>query len=231
MKKNNTATRQVATSLFAIGSLGLLAYLCVLMFRIVLSYVPWTDTTGFLVLKQDWVTLPWWKLAFQVHVFASGFVLLAGFTQFFKRLRHKASLMGSLHICFGRLYVLVVLLLAAPSGLVLAVTAAGGWIVKLSFLLLTMLWVVFTWVAWRKARLKQWQAHAKFMIRSYALALSALSLRVWKLALYDLSVYWQWLTPLRIYQIESVLAWTLNLLVAEFIIWYIFKRIKAVSAF
>lgn len=196
------------------------------MFRIVLSYVPWTDTTGFLVLKQDWVGKPWWKLAFQVHVFASGFVLLAGFTQFFQRLRHRHRAFGSWHRWFGRCYVAVVLLLAAPSGVVLAVTAAGGWIVKLSFLVLSCLWVVFTWIAWQKAQKKQWQAHAQFMIRSYALALSALSLRVWKLALYDLAEYWHWLNPLNIYQIESVLAWTLNLAVAEAIIWYGFKRKK-----
>lgn len=206
--------RYYVLKLFHILSLLLLGYLCYLMFAIVVSYVPWQDTTGFLVLKQDWVIYPWWRLAFQVHVFASGLVLLAGFTQFFKVFRKNG-----LHRWVGRVYVAVVLGLAAPSGAVLAVTAAGGIVVKLSFCVLTVLWVWFTWVAWRHARTKQWQPHARFMVRSYALALSALSLRLWKLALYDLSAYVTWLNPLNIYQIESVLAWTLNLLVAEVIIW------------
>ena len=57
------------------------------------------------------------------------------------------------------------------------------------------------------------------MIRSFALALSALSLRTWKLLLYELQLYWDWLTPLHIYQLEAWLGWTINLLIAELMIY------------
>ncbi|MDU6056005.1 MAG: DUF2306 domain-containing protein, partial [Acinetobacter junii] len=68
--------------------------------------------------------------------------------------------------------------------------------------------------------------HRDWMIRSFALALSALSLRTWKLVLYELQPYIDWLTPINIYQLEAWLGWTINLLIAEIIIYYInHKRI------
>lgn len=58
------------------------------------------------------------------------------------------------------------------------------------------------------------------MIRSFALSLSALSLRSWKILLYELQPYFDFLTPVHIYQLEAWLGWSINLLIAE---WIIFK--------
>lgn len=64
------------------------------------------------------------------------------------------------------------------------------------------------------------------MIRSFALALSALSLRTWKLTLYQIQPYWDWLTPIHIYQLEAWLGWTINVLIAEMVIYWLTFRKK-----
>jgi hypothetical protein len=52
--------------------------------------------------------------------------------------------LSSLHKTFGKLYVILILLLSAPSGMVMALYANGGALTKLSFLILTPLWWYFT---------------------------------------------------------------------------------------
>lgn len=202
-------------------ALLLLAWLTLLMLQISLSYWPWQDDTGFLILKQDVVHVPLWRLAFQLHVATSCLVLLAGFTQFWPWLRRTSP---HWHRRFGYLYVVGVLGLAAPTGLVLALYASGGWTTQLCFVLLGVAWVGCTVLALRRAQQRQWQAHQAWMIRSYALTLAALSLRTWKLGLYEIAPYWDWLTPRHIYQLEAWLGWLVNLLIAEWLIYRLVKR-------
>ncbi len=201
--------------------LAVFSYLCWLMLRICLSYFPWSSTQGFLRLKQDVVNFQPWQWAFKIHVATSGLVLLAGFSQFFSVLHSKYPLW---HRRFGWLYIISVLAVAAPSGFVLALYAAGGLITKLCFVMLTVLWIISTALALRYAINKRWLLHRDWMIRSFALSLSALSLRTWKMALYQLVPYAEWLTPKLIYQLEAWLGWVVNLLIAELIIWYLYQR-------
>lgn len=193
----------------------LLLWLSGLMLEICLSYWPWQADTGFLILKQDVVELTHWRVAFQTHVATSMLVLLAGLTQFWPIFRQRYR---HWHRRLGYVYVGSVLGLAAPTGLVMAFYASGGWSVQLCFVLLSVLWVISTVQALRRALAKQWLQHEIWMIRSYALTLVALSLRTWKLGLYELAPYVDWLTPRHIYQLEAWLALVINLCVAEWII-------------
>lgn len=190
-------------------------YLCVLMVKICLDYFPWQPDTNFLALKQDVVSTQPWRFAFQVHVIVSSLVLIAGFTQFFSQIRQKFP---KTHRYSGWLYILSVFIFALPSGFIMAFSAAGGWQTQLCFIILSILWGVSTSIALDKIIKKDWLAHRDWMIRSFALALSALSLRTWKIILYQLQPYFDWLTPLHIYQLEAWLGWSINLLIAEIII-------------
>ncbi len=198
--------------LFSILSLALLCYFCYLMFEIMFNYVPFHTKAGFLIVKQKWVQYDWWLFAFKIHVFSSIFVLFAGFSQFFKWF--QSATYRQWHRYLGYVYVVAVLGFAMPSGFVLAVTALGGWIVQTSFIVLCALWSYTTIMAVITARQKQFERHRVFMVYSYALSLSAVTLRFLKLGLYDLAPYFSWLTPMTIYRVESVLAWVLNLLLA-----------------
>lgn len=196
--------------------LSIYIYLCWLMLRICLSYFPWSPTRGFLALKQDVVKFSPWQWAFKIHVASSSLILLAGFSQFWTgfRLRYPKW-----HRRLGWLYVLAVLVLAAPSGLIMAFYAAGGWLTQLCFVLLSVVWIIATILAVYYAVSRRWQLHRHWMIRSFALSLSALSLRSWKLLLYQLAPYVSGLSPQLIYQLEAWLGWLVNLLIAEFIIY------------
>jgi uncharacterized membrane protein len=198
-------------------------YLCGLMIQICVDYFPWSDSSNFLVLKQDLVHTQPWRLAFQIHVITSSLVLLAGFTQFSQAIRRNTP---RLHRFAGWLYIIATLGLALPSGFILALSANGGISTQICFVVLGILWGISTVLALYAAFRKQWIQHRNWMIRSFALALSALSLRTWKLALYELQPYWDWLTPLHIYQLEAWLGWTINLLIAELIIYRLMSKKK-----
>lgn len=197
-------------------SLIVLSYLTFLMINICLQYFPWASDTNFLVLKQDVVANNLWLTAFQIHVISSSFALFAGFTQFFQFFRKNKW--KKIHHYAGYLYFFTIICFSLPSGFILALYALGGTITQMAFIILSLLWGVSTLLALYFALKKQWILHRDWMIRSYALTLSALSLRTWKIILYEFSPYWDWLTPLHIYQLESWLGWTVNLLIAEIII-------------
>lgn len=201
----------------------LLTYGCWLMLKIVVPYASLERDTDFLLLKQRWAVKDWWIVAFRIHVFASGIVLLAGFSQFWGQFR--SSKYRKWHRCLGYVYVLTILLVALPSGLVLAVTALGGWIVQASFLILCALWGYTTLMAVAYARRRQMLRHQHMMVYSYALSMSAVTLRTLKLILYAVAPYFPWLTPMTIYRTESVLAWIINLGMAW--LWLRFSQKKA----
>lgn len=97
--------------------------------------------------------------------------------------------------------------------------ANGGLSSRVAFVMLSVLWVTFTALAVYKAMKREFTAHRYFMIRSYALTLSAISLRAWKVVLAEFTD----IRPMDRYRIIAWLGWGLNLLIAEIII----QQIKA----
>ena len=189
------------------------------MLRIIFLYIPLQTDVGFLQLKQSYLHITEWKIAFFVHVYSSFFVLLAGFSQFSRYLLRRYP---KWHRLLGYLYVVDILLVTGPAGLLMSFYANGGLSSRTGFVILSVLWIVFTALAFYKALKKDFTSHRYFMVRSYALTLSALSLRAWKVILGDISD----MHPLDRYRIIAWLGWTLNLLVAELLIIY-WKRKKA----
>ena len=219
---NKTKTNLAYSSLSLI-SLVIYAYLCYLMVAICLQYFPWQTDQHFLLLKQDVVNTQPWQAAFKIHVISSSFVLIAGFTQFFRVFRTRYP---RIHRWSGWLYIITILGLSLPSGLILAFSVAGGLSTQISFVLLSSLWAITTLSALYFLLKKRWILHRDWMIRSFALSLSALSLRTWKIVLYELQPYFDWLTPIHIYQLESWLGWVVNLILAEIIIFGLHHRTR-----
>ncbi|MDP2385669.1 MAG: DUF2306 domain-containing protein [Bacteroidota bacterium] len=189
----------------------LLGYFCILMLEITLQYIPYNTDVAFLRIKQDYIHSLHYRISFFVHVYSSIFVLLAGFTQFSDRILKKAK---TLHKIAGRSYVFIVLLLSAPSGFVIGLYANGGLSSRISFGLLGVLWFTFTLIAFLKIRKGDVNGHISFMYRSYALALSAITLRAWKY----LIVFLLHPHPMDAYKIVAWLGWIPNLFIAELII-------------
>lgn len=203
-------------NIISILALGALAFFSFLMLRIMFIYIPIKNDVGFLQLKQSYIHITAWRLAFFVHVFSSILALLAGFTQFSTSILKKYK---KWHRALGYTYVINILLITGPAGLLMSFYANGGVGSRVGFVLLSVLWLFFTAMALYKAVKKQFTAHRIFMIRSFALTLSAITLRCWKVLLANFTD----MPPMDRYRLIVWLGWTLNLLIAE---WYIYKFIK-----
>lgn len=197
----------------------LLLYLffCYLMLQITLQYIPFDTDVAFLRIKQDEMALGYYKAAFFIHVYTSIITLLAAFTQFSSTIRIKHP---KVHKIGGWLYMITIIFFAGPSGLILGYYANGGWTAQLAFCILAVLWVYFTVMAFLKIRLKDIQAHKHFMYRSFALTLSAITLRIWKYILVALFHP----KPMDVYRWVAWLGWVINLLIIEFIIYKNLKK-------
>jgi len=188
--------------------------LCVatfLMLKGIVRYYPMRDDIGFLRFKQPYLYNPAWKAAFYIHVFSIIPALLAGFTQFS---RHILKEHKPLHRLMGRIYAYDILLINAPAAMVLAVNANGLLPGRAAFVTLDCLWFWFTFKAVLEARKGNIAAHRRYMIRSYALTLSAVMLRGWKLIILSF-VY---VDPLHLYMIDAWIGFVPNLLFAEWLI-------------
>lgn len=183
-----------------------------LMFQITLQYIPIDTDVAFLRIKQDYISKTHYKTAFFIHVFFSLFCLLAGFTQFSIKFLQSFP---KLHRILGYIYIISIILFAAPSGFIIGIYANGGISSQIAFCSLSTLWFYFTFKAFTKIRKRKIDDHRSFMIRSFSLTLSAITLRAWKFILVALFHP----RPMDVYVVVAWLGWVLNLAIAEIIIY------------
>ncbi|TAE80797.1 MAG: DUF2306 domain-containing protein [Bacteroidetes bacterium] len=196
-------------------SIGILILLGVYaMLRITIPYLSFETDIGFLLTKQAVLHIDIWYISFYTHITSSVIVLLLGCLQFVKLIRVK---LPHLHRNLGKFYIGFILGLSAPSGLIMGCYANGGIAAKLSFILTSLCWWIFTFKAYRAIRFNQVQSHINFMIRSYALTLSALTLRCYVMLL-PLVIQ---LHAKEMYTLVAWLSWVPNLLLAE---WFVKKQ-------
>ncbi|MEM9549445.1 MAG: DUF2306 domain-containing protein [Bacteroidota bacterium] len=180
-----------------------------LMARIIVPYLSWRWDVDFLITKQMIIHLDHYRFSFYAHIFSSGFVLFFGAFLFSPYVLRKCA---RLHRTLGKLYVGFILLLSAPSGLVMAFYANGGFWVQLSFIILAPLWWSSTYLGLSAIRRGDIRKHKKWMIRSYALTLSAISLRAYQTVLGQVEI----IEPEYQYLFISWASWIGNLLIVEF---------------
>ncbi len=163
---------------------------------------------SFKLQKPDFELQPWVYVLY-IHIFTAIFALIIGPFQLFIKPTHTRR---RWHRLFGYGYVFSIVV----SGIVsvyLSLFATGGWISSLGFMSLDVLWVGTTITATRKIMAKDIHAHKEWMLRSYALTFSAVTLRIF-------------LAPLAIllgdfeaaFRVVAWLCWIPNLLVMEAII-------------
>ena len=193
------------------------AYFSYLLLLITIQYVPLDFDVAFLRIKQDEIQHFHYKIAFFSHVYTSIFLIAFGWIQFSKYIRKKYN---KLHKQIGKFYIIIILLFFGPSGLIMSYYANGGLISQIAFVILSVLWMLFTYLSFYYAKKMDFKKHQKFAIRSFALTLSAISLRLFKFII----VFLFQPLPMDTYRIVSWLGWTFNLLLAEILIIYLFKN-------
>ena len=148
-----------------------------------------------------------WVLSFYTHILLGGLSLLVGWSQFSASFRKKRL---NIHRILGKIYVLSVLLSGLAS-LYIAFYATGGWVTKLGFGTLGVLWLYTTMAAFFAIKKGNLIDHQKWMIVSFALTWAAVTLRLW-LPLLSANLGFE-----KGYTILAWLCWVPNLLVG---IWF-----------
>jgi uncharacterized membrane protein len=144
-----------------------------------------------------------------VHAGLAATALILGPFQFFPRLRARWP---KWHRRAGTAYV-ICCLGGGAAGLVLALGSTAGPIASAGFGLLAVSWLIATGNAWRLAQAHDFRRHERWMIRSYALTLAAVTLRLY-LPISQIAH----LDFMPAYRAISFLCWVPNVLVAELIL-------------
>lgn len=201
-------TSQLIQTLFLFS----VAAFSLLMLTKVIPYLSFEPEIDFLTTKTDRVlSRNDFQVSFYTHIVSSWWVMGIGIFQFVPSFIKKYK---KLHQTLGKVYVFSILILAAPSGLGLALYANGGLPAKVGFSLQCVVWWLCTWVAWHEITRHQWQKHIEWMIRSYAVTLAAMSLRAESYGM----VYLFHTKPIETYLTVTWLSWVGNLLIAEVLI-------------
>jgi Predicted membrane protein (DUF2306) len=159
---------------------------------------------------------PVYKYSFYIHIFAGMFCIIAALTQFSSYILKKRKV---IHIWMGKTYVLVVLVLGAPTGLYMSFFAKGSFWERMLFLFMAMYWFYCTVKGLQTIKVKNVLAHKNWMIRSYSMAMTAVTFRIYHLLFYYLEF-----DHLHNYEISLWISVLGNMLVAEY---FIFRKSRS----
>ncbi|MCJ8291216.1 MAG: DUF2306 domain-containing protein [Flavobacteriales bacterium] len=185
-----------------------------LLILLSLPYIHFQPNVEFLGTKQLIYHIDLWRISFYIHVFSSPIVILSGLLQFNRRILNKRP---KIHRSLGYVYVITVLLISGPAALVMSFYANGGRIAQTSFVLLTFFWIFTTLMSFLRVKKGDYLSHTKWNIRSYALTLSAMTLRFYA-SMFD--IFEVRMGPKETYILLSYLSWIPNLIIAETMIYF-----------
>ena len=148
-----------------------------------------------------------------MHFGIGGVALLVGPFQFVPAVRAR---MPVLHRWLGRIYV-AACLLSGGAGFVLASNTSAGPIARTGFSLLAIFWILTTGMAFARARQRNFAEHKRWMIRSFALTLAAVTLRIYL----PVSAIFLKIEFVVAYPVIAFACWVPNVIVAE---WLVRKR-------
>jgi uncharacterized membrane protein len=153
-----------------------------------------------------------------VHAGFGSVALLLGPFQFLPGLRGKRP---RVHHFIGRLY-MVGVFTSGSAGLVLALGSEAGPIATLGFGSMAIVWLYVTFQGLRTAMARKIDEHRRWMFRSFAVTLAALSLRL------QLPLMFMSANPEQAYLIISFTCWIPNLILVE--MWLRMRKKKVVVA-
>src|ERR1043165_8783691 len=156
-----------------------------------------------------------YKASFYMHIAAGAFCIGTALIQFSGYILKKRK---AIHVWSGRIYVFVVLLLGAPTGLYMAFFAKGSFYERVLFMFMAVFWFFTTYNGLTTILKKKVLAHKIWMIRSYAMAMTAVTFRV-----YHILFYLSGWSHLENYEISLWISVIGNMLFAEY---FIFRKSK-----
>ena len=136
---------------------------------------------------------------------------------FSRRLRNKYL---SVHRRLGQIYILSVVV-SGSAGFLLAVESTGGLVSHFGFGVMAVVWVSTALVAWQKVLGRDIEAHRAWMLRSYAVTLAAVTLRIYLPLSQIAGIPFE-----EAYPAISWMCWVPNLIVVE---WFMIDRTRKVT--
>ena len=172
----------------------------------------------FLVSKQNLVYSLLWRVAFYMHITGAMACIVSGFPQFsFWLLRKKRNL----HRWLGKIYIVSVLYIACPSGFYMSFFTNGGIMGIIPFMSIAVLWFFTSYTAYRYIKNKNITEHGLWMVRSYALTLSAITFRIYN---YIFGIFLD-MHPIQNYILSLWISLLGNILIGEIAVLYYKNRI------
>ncbi|NTS78480.1 DUF2306 domain-containing protein [Catenovulum sp. SM1970] len=155
----------------------------------------------------------------RIHLAGGAIAIVTGAWQFNTTFRQKYL---SLHKLLGRFYVGAIVF-SAVTGFILALNSVGGFYAQLGFGLMAIFWLVITLKAYAVIRQGDVKLHERWMIRSYAVTLAGVTLRLYLGISIVLGIQFS-----VIYPVLAWLCWVPNLFFAQ---WFISTKTKTGHTF
>ena len=194
----------------------MLFWIPVAVFSLLLVYntLPYFSFSGdFSFIKERGILFKngLYHACFYIHIFAGAVCILTALIQFSRYILKKSK---AIHRWSGRLYVFVVLFLGAPTGLYMAFFAKGSFWERVLFMFMAIFWFITTYYGLGTILKKNVLAHKIWMVRSYAMAMTAVTFRIYHIVFYMLD--WGHLEN---YELSLWISVVGNMLFAEYIIY------------
>ncbi|HRE39311.1 MAG TPA: DUF2306 domain-containing protein [Chitinophagaceae bacterium] len=152
-----------------------------------------------------------YNASFYIHIAAGALCIGTALIQFSRYILKKSK---AIHRISGKIYVFVVLFLGAPTGLYMSFFAKGSFWERALFMFMAGWWFITTLYGLSTIHKRNVVAHKIWMIRSYAMAMTAVTFRVYHIMFYLLG--WGHLENYEVSLWISVIG---NMLFAEWVIW------------
>lgn len=156
-----------------------------------------------------------YNTCFYIHITAGALCIGASLIQFSRYILKKSK---AIHRISGKIYVAVVLFLGAPTGLYMSFFAKGSFWERALFMFMAVFWFITTLYGLTTIHKRNVIAHKVWMMRSYAMAMTAVTFRLYHIIFYLLD--WGHLENYELSLWISVIG---NMLIAE---WIIYRQSK-----
>lgn len=152
-----------------------------------------------------------YNACFYIHIAAGALCIGTALIQFSRYVLKRSK---AIHRVSGKIYVSVVLFLGVPTGLYMSFFAKGSFWERSLFMFMAGWWFVTTLYGLSTIHKRNIIAHKVCMIRSYAMAMTAVTFRVYHILFYLLG--WDHLENYELSLWISVIG---NMFFAEWVIW------------
>ncbi|OSZ73812.1 hypothetical protein CAP36_17580 [Chitinophagaceae bacterium IBVUCB2] len=180
-----------------------------------LPYFSFSKEFDFITERSFLFKSNFYNTCFYIHIAAGALCIGAALIQFSRYILKKSK---GIHRISGKMYVAVVLFLGAPTGLYMSFFAKGSFWERSLFLFMAGWWFITTLYGLTTIHKRNIVAHKVWMIRSYAMAMTAVTFRVYHIIFYLLD--WGHLENYELSLWISVIG---NMLFAE---WVIYRQSK-----